>query len=128
MVKVTNFGTVDINSSVLNSSDTMKSSLLGSSKGIKFMHINAQSLLPKMDEFVQFITRYNFDIISVNETWLNASISDGEVSIDGFDMFRNDRDVRRGGVALYVKQSLKPEIVTNLMYGLKLQLLTIIIF
>ena len=70
---------------MLSSSDTMKSSLLGASKGIKF--INAQSLLPKINVFVPFITRYNVDIISVNETWLNASISDGKVSIDGFDIF-----------------------------------------
>ena len=64
----------------------------------------------------RYANKSSFDsYISVNETWLNASISDGEVSVDGFDLFRNDRDVRRGGVALYVKQSLKPEIVTDLM-------------
>ena len=61
-------------------------------KGIKVLHINIQSLLPKMDEFRKVVSEYSFDIISVNETWLVKDINDYEVALDGFDIFRRDRN------------------------------------
>ena len=43
-------------------------------------------------------------ILSVNETWLDDSVTDDEVAIPGFTIFRNDRmSGRHGGVALYVR-------------------------
>ena len=48
----------------------------------------------------------DIDIIGLCETWLDKAISDSEVSISGYNVFRNDRDVNGGGFAIYVKASL----------------------
>ena len=49
---------------------------------------------------------HDIDIIGLSETRLDKTISDSEVNINGFNIFRNDRDVNGGGVAIYVKASL----------------------
>ena len=54
----------------------------------------------------------NLDCISINETWLNTSFSDAEVSIPDFHLFLKDRtDATHGGVALYVRSTLYPTLV-----------------
>ena len=46
------------------------------------------------------------DIIGLNETRLDQTIKDQEIQIDGYQIFRNDRNIDGGGVAIYVKDSL----------------------
>ena len=41
--------------------------------------------------------------MSLNETWLNSSVTDGEINIEGYSLFRLDRDDGYGGVLLYIK-------------------------
>ena len=55
----------------------------------------------------------------VGKTWLNDTISDSEVSIDGYDIIRNDRvSSRGGGVCLYVNKYLDFNLVPNTMISL----------
>ena len=42
----------------------------------------------------------NFDVICVNETWLNQNISNSEILHSGFTIFRRDRSDRVAGVVL----------------------------
>ena len=44
----------------------------------------------------------NADIVAITETWLNATILDSEINIDGYTLLRKDRidNKRGGGVAL----------------------------
>ena len=45
--------------------------------------------------------------VCLTETWLDESISDAEIQMSNFDIFRSDRSVRqRGGVALYLRKEL----------------------
>ena len=50
----------------------------------------------------------NLDVLTVSETWLNKSVSSGSVTLDGYTMFRQDRDLkaakkkRGGGLLTYV--------------------------
>ncbi len=54
----------------------------------------------------------DIDIIGLSETQLDDRITDTEVLIEGFTIFRNDRNVSGGGVAIYVKDSLPlPKII-----------------
>ena len=47
-------------------------------------------------------------IISIIEPWANTYITDAELGLTGFVMFRRDRIGRRGGrVILYVKESIQ---------------------
>ena len=47
-------------------------------------------------------------IIGITESWANTDISDAELGLTGYVMFRKDRIGRRGGgVILYVKESIQ---------------------
>lgn len=47
-----------------------------------------------------------YDVLGVNETWLDSSISDHELSVDGYDLVRHDRNRYGGGVCLFIKQTM----------------------
>ena len=64
------------------------------------MYTNACSVIGKMDELS--IRASNYDIIGITETWGSCDISDAELSLPGFQMFRVDRGTKGGGVLLYV--------------------------
>ena len=47
-------------------------------------------------------------IIGITESWANTDITDAELGLTGYIMFRRDRIGRRGGgVILYVKESIQ---------------------
>ena len=43
--------------------------------------------------------------MEIQETWLDETVLDGEVSIPGYSQFRQDRGSRGGGVLVYVPDS-----------------------
>ena len=46
-------------------------------------------------------------IIGITETWANNDITDAELGLKGYAMFRKDRMGRRGGgVLLYIKDNI----------------------
>ena len=47
----------------------------------------------------------DIDVIGLCETRLDETVTDSDVSIAGYKIFRNDRDLNGGGVAIYVKES-----------------------
>ena len=84
------------------------------SSAFRVGHINIRSLRNKVSEVSDIVSRYQLQILAVSETWLSKDISDDEVSIQGFRLFRTDRVVSEerngrppgGGVCLYVRDSL----------------------
>ena len=73
--------------------------------GRRICHHNIQSLLPKID-LLQYEIQ-PFDVFIFSETWLNNDINSNELKIINFkDPFRCDRDIRAGGVAIYVKENI----------------------
>ena len=68
-------------------------------KGMHFIHINARSILPKMSELRVLACHTTAAVISVSETGLDATITDAEVSIDGYSVIRKDRKRSGGGAA-----------------------------
>lgn len=75
-------------------------------KGFKIIHINAQSLMPKIDEFRYLFENSKLDAICVSETWFSPDIRDVSYSIKGYRLFRSDRCGRAGGVAIYLREGL----------------------
>ena len=75
------------------------------SKGLKFGHINIRSIPNKIDQFRHMCTNV-FDVISVNETWCDNTVSDSEIELPGFTLLRRDRCRNGGGIALYVKNGI----------------------
>ena len=49
------------------------------------------------------------DILAVNETGLDDTISSGEVIVPGYSLERNDRNRDGGGVALYIRNTINYE-------------------
>ena len=72
----------------------------------------------KQNELELLVRDEDLDIIGITETWLNDKLSDEELSIKGYTLFRNDRNdnikTRGGGVALYVRNELNPVCKTDL--------------
>lgn len=69
---------------------------------ISICHININSIKKHKDELLAKFA--NYDILSVNETNLKCEQS---FALSGYNIFRNDRDGRGGGVLLAVKANIK---------------------
>ena len=82
------------------------------SKCMSFCHLNVRSLTSNFNEFKDLIrSSRTFDVIALSETWLSSDVCSSSLAMDGFSLIRNDRGSRGGGVAFYIKTSLKYEIV-----------------
>ena len=71
-------------------------------KGIKYAHLNIHSLVLKIYQLRVLLKNNPFNVISMNETLCDDSVSNSEVFIDGFAVYRRDRNRHGGGVAIYV--------------------------
>ena len=52
-------------------------------------------------------------MICIVETWLLSDISDNEVVIQGYQIFRHDRDRHDGGVMMYVLSSFAADLCNS---------------
>lgn len=50
-----------------------------SAKGLNFVHVNARSLLPKLDELRDLASKTKLAVIGITESWLDDLISDAEI-------------------------------------------------
>ena len=69
---------------------------------VNIMYYNVRSLLPKLDELRIVCETEKPGIVCIVESWLDNSISDNEISIPTYQLFRHDRNRHGGGVAIYV--------------------------
>ena len=68
------------------------------------MFWNCQGVRPKRKELELYLKENNFDIVTLNETFLTKKI---DFKIQGYDTIKNDRSTgARGGVAFLVKHGL----------------------
>ena len=91
------------------------SSRLGIQKGLVFAHINICSLRNKYLEIDRIIRDNSINIFAISETHLDDSFDDSCISINGFNVFRKDRNKFGGGVAIYIQNSLPGKMRTDLM-------------
>ena len=79
-----------------------------SEKGYRCVCLNARSILNKKNELNIMVEDIDPHIIGITESWANIDITDAELGLTGYVMFRKDRIRRRsGGVILYVKESIQ---------------------
>ena len=63
----------------------------------------ARSIVNKKKEFNIMVAHIDTNIIGITESWVNKAISDVEIGLTVYVMFRRDRIGRRGGgVILYI--------------------------
>ena len=73
-------------------------------------HINARSILSnnKLEEVEDLLINYhNIDILAVTETHLDHTKKDDSIFINGYSVYRRDRNKNGGGVAIYCKNSIR---------------------
>ena len=75
-------------------------------RGLHIIHLNINSLLPKIDEIRHIAKSSNLSVIGLSETKLDDSVFDAKINIEGYTTIRSDRNRHEGGVACYVKQHL----------------------
>lgn len=73
---------------------------------IKIGCLNIRSLIPSFMECKQIILENNYEIFSICETWLRADTPNYLIHIDGYKVYRYDRNARGGGLCIYVKNSI----------------------
>lgn len=79
--------------------------LLSVSKGLVLAHLNVCSIRNKVFELNYLTTENTIHILAVSETHLDATVLDKEISIDGYNIFRRDRNKHGGGIALYIRDN-----------------------
>lgn len=76
---------------------------------------NIKSLAPKLDEIGVTIDTTGADICLLTEKWLNESVPDEPLNLNGFQLFRRDRvGWEHGGVCMYVRNSMQCNILSDL--------------
>lgn len=80
-------------------------------------HINVQSLcarqFSKFEELKMTFCGSNIDIVCMTETWLDDSITDNMIAMNGFNLLRNNRNRHGGGICVYFKNDLKCRVLRN---------------
>ena len=70
---------------------------------LKLIYFNAQSIVNKRHEFELLVNEHKPDIIGISESWTSDQITEAELRLDGYYIFRRDRKGKRGGgVLLYI--------------------------
>ena len=78
---------------------------LKSLKGITIGCLNVCSVTRKIDDIHTILNNSDLSYLSLTESWLNSSITDCELVIPGYEIFRFDRDLglgRHGGGGILV--------------------------
>ena len=80
---------------------------------LKCFYVNARSVVnkDKRTELELYVDKEKPDVIGITESWAKKSIKDSELELDGYIMFRKDREIHGGrghggGVLLYIKDNL----------------------
>lgn len=60
----------------------------------------------KTKQFFGTSSAYDYNIITLTETWLKSNIANAELFDDSYTVYRNDRDTRGGGVLIALKNEI----------------------
>ena len=82
-------------------------------RGLKIAHLNTNGLLSKLDFLKIMMHKYKFDVLCISESKLDTNILDSEIKIDGYELFRLDRNRHGGGVLFYVNEQLESHLLKH---------------
>ena len=80
---------------------------------LNISHVNVNCLTNKLNYLFSFMSENKVDILGISETWLTNDINDSIVSIPNYNIVRSDNPnfVKKHGVAVYIKCSLKFQVI-----------------
>ena len=73
---------------------------------LHFIHLNINSVLPKIQELRIIAKSTNAAIIGISESKLDESVLEPEIEIDDYKILVCDRNRHGGGVACYIRNGL----------------------
>lgn len=76
-------------------------------------HINVRSLLNNFATFQDHVVNYDYSIVGISESWLHKDIDDNIVQLNNYNIVRQDRGSRGGGVAIYIKKQISYTILSQ---------------
>ena len=75
-------------------------------RGLHFVHININSLLPRIDE-LQYIAKVSeAAVIGISESKLDYLVRSSEMKIENYDLICSDRNIHGGGVLCFIGNDL----------------------
>jgi hypothetical protein len=89
--------------------------------GLRCMFTNIRSIMNnnKLDELRHELVEKQVDVLGIAESWTHPEVTDAEISLAGYDLFRRDRgNGRGGGVLLYVKNQIVATNISDKTKGL----------
>ena len=95
----------------------------GIERSLKVLVTNVRDLKSgtKLEELQLLAEGSGFDVVAITESWANSSIDDAEVALEGFRLFRKDREreveQKGGGVLLYVRNEIVACELTEIRNG-----------
>ena len=81
-------------------------------RGLHFIHLNINSLLPKIEELRFIAKSTNAAVIGICESKLDASALEQEINIDNYKILCCDKNRHSGGVACYIRNDLSYNILS----------------
>ena len=70
------------------------------------MHLNINSLLNKICDLWYIASSSNAAVIRITENKLENTVYDSEVTVDCYNIVRNDKNRNGGGVACYITNNI----------------------
>ena len=89
-------------------------------RGFVMVALNINSLLAHLDDLKFFVLDSKIDVLAINETKIDSSVSDNEIYLRGFEVVRKDRSVNGrsgGGVCMYLRSNINYQISDDLCDG-----------
>ncbi len=85
---------------------------MNEAKGLKIIHLNTRSLVSKIDQLRVWVAMHKPHIITLSETWLGSHISNSEINLTNYNLYRSDSVSMGGGVAIFISSDLTSELIT----------------
>ena len=77
-----------------------------SEAGYRCVCLNTRSIVNKENELNIMVEDIDPHIICITESWANTGITDAELGLTGYAMFRRDRIGRMGGLVFFMLNNL----------------------
>ena len=75
-------------------------------RGLHFLHLNTNSLLPKIDDLREIVKASNSKVVGITESKLDDSINDCEICIEGYNIIRRDQNTKGEDMVCYVSTKI----------------------
>lgn len=84
-------------------------------KGLKLGHLNICSLRNKVIDISNILLEGRLHTLGISETHLDSSFEDSSLHIQGYSIYRKDRNIWGGGVAIYIQDHIPVKLRMDLM-------------